>query len=271
VALRSDPKRLTLAFRQRQVRRAALISALVSIYFRKKVAIDDPDAVERWLALMVPKVLEQHDLAAQDAVHFGDTLRELEIGHDVPFKFEPVRSLTEEQLRASLRAVGVTPFLKKQGNIRALDDKFYTPNDKVALINEANQVASERVAAAVARHTQNGARRTLEEGARNDPMTIGFVRVTKANPCFFCAMLASRGLDGGLYAEDSFDLSDPRFIGSGTAKVHDGCGCSIKPVYKRSDEILADNKKYEDMWREFSGDGDADMLTNFRRHYEGRA
>jgi hypothetical protein len=83
-------------------------------------------------------------------------------------------------------------------------------------------------------------------------------------------MLASRGLDGGIYLRDSFDLSDPRFVGDGTAKVHDHCGCSLKPVYTRGDAILADNQKYVDMWAEFSGQGDADMLTNFRRNYEGR-
>ena len=263
---------MTLAFRAAQIRRAALIAALVSIYFREKVSVDDPTAVDRWLDLMVPKVLEHHERSAQDAALFGDRLRAVELpGIEVPYKYDPIISVTPEQIRSSLLSVGVGSRNKKVAEIRSLPETQFPPTTKRMLIDEADRVASERVASAVARHVQNGSRRTLEDNAKRDPMTIGYVRVTRDDPCFFCAMLASRGLEGGLYQKDSFDLSDPRFVGEGTAKVHDNCGCGIKPVYRRSDEILAQNQKFTDMWYEFSGNGDADALTNFRRNYEGRA
>lgn len=267
----SDAAALTQRFRAQQSRRGALIAALVSIYLRNKVKIEDPQAVERWLQLMIPKVLEEHDLLAEAAARYGNQVRKLELGNTaVPFEFEPIRSINEDQIRASLTAVGVNSYLRKVADIRRLDEKHYDPSVKKAMIEEANEVASARVAGSVARLAQNGARRTIEDGAKNDPMTIGYVRVTKANPCYFCAMLASRGLEGGLYQRDSFDLSDPRFVGDGNAKVHDSCGCSLKPVYTRGDSILATNQKFTDMWYDMSGDGDSDALTNFRRNYEGR-
>lgn len=267
----SDAATLTRSFKRSQNRRAALIAALVSLYFRSKVKIEDPQAVDRFLELMVPKILEEHDSLSESAALYGNRLRKIEVPDTtVDFEFQPIRSITEEQIRESLLAVGVNSYLKKVSTIREMDPKQFDAGTKAAMIREADRVASERVASAVARHVQNGPRRTIEDNVKQDPLTIGFVRVTKAKPCFFCAMLASRGLDGGLYQQDSFDLSDPRFIGTGNAKVHDGCGCSLKPVYTRADEILAENQKFTDMWYDFAGDGDSDPLTNFRRNYEGR-
>jgi hypothetical protein len=56
VAQASDVRDITRKFRASQARRASLIAALVSIYLRRKVAIEDPSAVERFLELMVPKI-----------------------------------------------------------------------------------------------------------------------------------------------------------------------------------------------------------------------
>lgn len=263
---------MTLQFQKAQQRRAALTAAFVALYLRHKVQIENPDAVERWLALVVPKIITAHETSAVEAVKFGTELRKLEVpATAAPYDFRVIDPISEDQLRASLKAVGINPYLKKAADIRRLDDKQYDPTTKHALIEEANQVASDRVARAVARHTQNGGRKTLEENAKNDPRAFGYVRVTKADPCFFCAMLASRGLEGGLYQRDSFDASDPRFVGDGDAKVHDGCGCTLKPVYTQNDKILASNQRFTDAWYEMSGNGDSDPLTNFRRNWEGRA
>lgn len=261
------------AQRTSQLRRAGLLATLVSLYFRDKVAVEDPAAVERWLDLMVPKIIAQGDLLAREAAAYADAVRRDEGGRgaiDIPFKFEPIQAINEEQVRASLMAVGVKSYSKKAKQIRELDDKQFEPESKAALIAQANRVAAGRVAGSTLRLVQESPRRTLEEGAKNDPIAFGYVRVTKNDPCFFCAMLASRGLEGGIYSRDSFDASDPRFTGDGNAKVHDSCGCSLKPVYSRADTILEANQRFTDAWYEFSGAGDADALTNFRRNWEGR-
>jgi hypothetical protein len=82
-------------------------------------------------------------------------------------------------------------------------------------------------------------------------------------------MLAGRGLQHGYtYSEDSFDLSDARFTGDGTAKVHDNCQCHLKPVYVHTDDFVDRSEFFEQLYREFASGSGADALRNFRRGYE---
>lgn len=261
-------ERLTKAHRAAQVRRAANIAALVALYYRKKVRLDDPESLERWFRIMLPRILEQHDRSAVDAAKFADKIREIEADANDDFRFEPIRSITEEQVRTSLRVVGPVAYQKKATEIRRLD---VSPTQSQALLTRAQDETAGKVAASVLRHVQNGGRRTIERNLPNDVKALGYVRVTRDHPCYFCAMLASRGLEYNPYGQDSFDASDARFVGPGDAKVHDSCQCSLKPAYRRNDEFLEANKRFEAMWLELSGQGDSDPLTNFRRGYEHRA
>lgn len=261
-------ERLTKAHRTAQVRRAANIAALVALYYQKKVRLDDPQSLERWFRIMLPRILEQHDRSAAEAALFADKIREIEADANDDFRFDPIRSITEDQVRTSLRVVGPIAYQKKATEIKRLD---VSPTQRRALLSKAQDDTAGAVAGTVLRHVQNGGRRTIERNLPNDVKSLGYVRVTRDHPCYFCAILASRGLEYNPYGEDSFDASDARFVGPGDAKVHDSCQCSMKPVYKRADEILEANKRFEAMWYDLSGSGDADPLTNFRRAYEGRA
>lgn len=80
----------------------------------------------------------------------------------------------------------------------------------------------------------DGGRRLIENYVRTGLAPIGYARVVDADPCPFCAMLASRGAvtGDGLYKSDSFDQSNARFRGDGLFKVHDGCDCTLEPVYR---------------------------------------
>lgn len=81
-------------------------------------------------------------------------------------------------------------------------------------------------------------------GAGRGP--VGYARVVDADPCPFCAMLASRGVyymgseapGSLLYRSDSFADVDARFEGDGRFKVHDGCQCTLEPVYYSGDGLL---------------------------------
>lgn len=259
---------LARSFRARQVRRAANIAALVSLYYAKKVKLDDPESLERWFKIMLPRILEQHDRSAEEAARFADAIRKIEVDAVDGFRYEPERTINAEQLRTSLRVVGPVAYQKKATEIKRLD---ISPSVRKSMLTKAQEDTAGNVAGAVLRHVQNGARRTIEHGVQKDQRALGYVRVTRENPCYFCAMLASRGLEYNPYGQDSFDESDARFVGPGDAKVHDSCQCGMKPVYLRDDKILEANKRFEAMWYDLSGQGDADPLTNFRRGYEGRA
>jgi hypothetical protein len=177
-------------------------------------------------------------------------------------RLEPSVGATEEQVRTSLMVVGPGDYLNKARDIRRLEG--VGEQQQQALLAEAKQVTTKKIAASVARHVQNGGRQTLIDASKKDTKSLGYVRVTKDKPCFFCAMLASRGL---VYAKDSFDASDARFTGDGTAKVHDSCQCGIKPVYTRKDPLVEDSKVYTDLWSRW-GAGGGDAALRFRRGYE---
>lgn len=76
---------------------------------------------------------------------------------------------------------------------------------------------------------------------------LAYMLITGPYPCWFCAMLASRG---PVYAADSMDDSDPRFVGPGTAKVHDNCGCGLMVVRKRDEAQMQAWKALEAEWYE---------------------
>lgn len=55
-------------------------------------------------------------------------------------------------------------------------------------------------------------------------------------------------------------------------KVHDSCGCGLKPVYKpKGDPFVDASEKYQQMWAEWSQGSGKTAMLNFRRGYEGRA
>lgn len=253
---------LTRAYKAQQNRRAAAIAAIVAAYYRNRVDVEDPQTIERWVDLMLPRVLSSHDTIGRLAATYASQLRRLEVPTEPRFTFDVVPGAVEEQIRTSLKVVGPYDYTNKMRDIRRLD---VDEGQRRALEVEAKEVTARKVAASVIRHAQSGGRATLIGASDQDPVALGYVRVTRAKPCFFCAMLASRGL---VFAEDSFDFSDPRFTGDGTAKVHDECGCTMKPVYNRkTDEALAATEPFEDMWSRW-GAGGGDALLFFRRGYD---
>lgn len=105
---------------------------------------------------------------------------------------------------------------------------------------------------------------------------IGWARFTEdsaTGPCYFCAMLASRG---AVYLSDgSFDQSNRKireinkwrkerraFVGDGVAKVHDHCKCSLRPVYSEDDSLDERGRNFLAQWEAAPGG-----LKEFRRVY----
>lgn len=122
---------------------------------------------------------------------------------------------------------------------------------------------------AATRHVLTGGRQSLLTLVEGDMRAIGWIRVTDGDPCFFCAMLASRG---GVYKKDSFSQSDPRFTGPGEFKVHDSCACTMEVVYSRQAAWPGRGDEFYRMWRDniegrYSGQ---DARNAWRRLYEQR-
>jgi hypothetical protein len=256
-------RRLTEAFKAQQNREAAKVAALVALYYQQRVNVEDPRSVERWLDLVIPRLISTSDTGARNAASFFDTLRRLEVPGAAPYAPQAALGMVDPGVRKSLIAVGPGAYLNKARDIGTLE---VSPQQRKALLLEAKQVSTTRLAAAAVRHAQAGGRETIHRNTEADRVALGYVRVTRAKPCHFCAMLASRGLTYRAYKQGAFDDSDARFTGDGNAKVHDQCGCSLKPVYVTNDPLVAATEKWADMWERW-GAGGGDAALRFRRGY----
>lgn len=260
---------LTRAHQTLQAREAAKIAALVVAYYRTRVQIEDPASVERWLSIFIPRLLRGRDRSALTAATYAQALRQLEVPEvKDSFRFEKAAEMSTEQLRTSLMVTGIKDLQTQLHKIRSSD---MDPTMRRAVYEKARSSAETAVAGAAARHVLNGGRDTLREGVKADPVAIGFARVTKGDPCYFCAMLASRG---PVYQDDSFDESDVRFSGAHNVKVHDSCACSIKPQYRRNGDPLEEQwKPYQDLWNRLRDEEELSgraLLLAFRAEHEGR-
>jgi len=257
---------LTTAYKAQQNREAAKIAAVVALYYKQRVDPSSTQSVEDWLDLIIPPLIRTSDSGSNSAAQFYLALRRTELGVNAP-AFTPEASLgvIDPGVRKSLLAVGPYDYMNKAAQIETLK---VGPQQKKALLAEAKQVTSTKLAGATIRHAQAGSRQTIHDNVEADRVALGYVRVTKAKPCYFCAMLASRGLRYRAFKGDSFDLSDQRFTGDGDAKVHDNCGCSLKPVYSDNDPMVKKTEAFADMWSRWGAGGGSDAAQRFRRGYE---
>lgn len=258
---------LTQAFKASENQRAAKYAALVALYYQQRVNVQNPASVEAWLNLMIPRLIGASDEGARRASTFYQAVRRIEVPQGPSFTPEATLGMVDDGVRKSLMAVGPGDYMNKLSTIERLN---VSPQQKQAMLAEAKQVTTTKIASATVRHVQAGSRQTVLDNTQKDDVALGWVRVTKAKPCFFCAMLASRGLEYRAFKKDSFTESDARFTGDGDAKVHDNCGCSLKPVYVKTDPMVAKTADFADMWSRWGagGNGDTRAILRFRRGYD---
>lgn len=128
---------------------------------------------------------------------------------------------------------------------------------------DAGRVLSSKVAVRIA---IDGGRAVVRRGVDLDHEAVGWARVLNVDPCYFCAMLASRG---AVYKRDSFDRSNGSFEGEGVAKVHDGCRCGLRPVYSHSDTRDPTAEAAWQQWKDHAqGLPSKEAIRAFRRNYK---
>jgi hypothetical protein len=112
-------------------------------------------------------------------------------------------------------------------------------------------------AGSAGRHVLTGGRKSLLTVLENDPIAVGWARVTDGDPCAFCAMLASRGVVFGSAAAAGFS-------------AHDHCACTAEPAYSRSAPLPGRGQEFKDLWnREIRGRySGVEARRAWRRLYE---
>jgi len=126
-------------------------------------------------------------------------------------------------------------------------------------------VAQSLVLGVAARQVTSASQQSVIDSLRRSRIRAAYLLVNGSNPCWFCAMLASRG---PVFQDDSFDESDPRFVGPGTARVHDNCGCSLVVVNTRESTEMATWQELEQQWKDVTGEvtGQAKLVA-WRDHW----
>lgn len=125
---------------------------------------------------------------------------------------------------------------------------------------DVSRQAAVHLIGGVARHVQDGGRRTIIGSVAADRQAHGWMRVTDGDPCAFCAMLAGRG---GVYSKDTVDF-----------QAHDHCGCTVAPSYTgRASDLPDANRRFREQWDkaqqgEVEPGLNTDPFNRFRRLFE---
>jgi hypothetical protein len=221
-----------------------------------------------WIARAIQLIEIGRNRSALMAYGYAQTVRRLQAPADAPAWTMPaLPALPLEQIQKSLGFVGPARTIVDMTKVESMEDGTVT---EPMPVEEAMAAAEKRIVATVERHVHNGGRDAIDAVVREDRAAVGWIRVTDSDPCYFCAMLASRG---PVYLEDSFEESDPRFTGPGDHKVHDSCGCQLRPLWTRSkSEWTPDSVAFLELWKSSgAAKGGKNARLTWRQAYEGRA
>lgn len=159
-------------------------------------------------------------------------------------------------------ALGLPP-LPSEALIRATLDST-GPYSLLARIKSGQQVPQAAqttgvvMSGAAARLIQNGARTAILRAVQADPEAVAWYRVTAANPCSWCAMLASRG---AIYKSAQ----------SAGFKAHNRCRCSAACVWTADDAAALRDNDLRRQWDEVTkGLSGRDARNAWRRYWDAR-
>jgi len=295
----ADLERLDAAFRRRQLGLQTGAGLLISRAFAQipaeEIIAETSPAVDAWLERSTILTTAMRRRAASEARTFYDDVHDIMSPGTPRHDHEEPDTPDMEQLRTSLFVTGV---VRARGKIKELPQQpqAFSGSDLNAfferqrgegsgpsllerqrsildaaypsLVEDVMTSSGSHAGAAGARHVGNGAREQIQDSAKADRRALGWIRITGPNPCYFCAMLASRG---PVFSVDSFDDSDTLFDGAGHHKVHDSCACSMRQVYSRDrNEYPQRNIDLEFGWLSLKDElGYSPSLDEWRNHYEG--
>ncbi|MBP2341115.1 hypothetical protein JOF41_007369 [Saccharothrix coeruleofusca] len=257
MALTARGARLTRQHRQEQLSiRARFLQELLRLFGLLDPARLDA-TTEPWLTAMVPLLRQHWQRSAAASAAYLALFLEAETGRPAP---EPrLPRFTPERARAAQTSLLVTGPVK----IRNLTQAGQP-------LASAVRVAQSTVAGAAGRHVLDGGRAVLLDPEPLDRSGVRYARVTDPDPCWFCAMMASRGYvylseeSGGREASD-------RFAGPGMFKFHDYCGCTLEPTLDPDAPLPEDNARFADLWVTATRGLHTDAARRaFRRALEGR-
>ncbi|WSJ90046.1 hypothetical protein OG430_42970 [Streptomyces sp. NBC_01304] len=185
-----------------------------------------------------------------EGVKYHEQIRQLATADPVSDDLWGGRDRDAEAAQAKASYYVHTAPVRKELQRGRLDDPAF-----LADLNETMTKAGRNLALDAGRLAESGGRDALAEARENDPDVIGWYRKTDADPCGFCAMIASRGAAYSDYMEPD--------------QFHRGCHCQTLPLFEGVEmpaEDAAKRDEYLVRWNTTDGSG-ADQLRNFQREF----
>lgn len=213
---------------------------------------------ERWLAATVPLVGRHWVRSALASATYLALFRAAETGK--PGRDPVAPKFPADKARAVAASLAVTGPVQ----IRNLT-KAGRP------LERALSTAKSTVSGSAGRHVLDGGRAVLLDPVISGQAEVRYARITDADACWFCAMMASRGY---VYYDDDTAGGDAnaRFVGEGLFKFHDYCSCTVEPTFDPGGPLPEVNAKFADLWVASTRTlGGVEARKAFRRAVEGRS
>lgn len=268
MATTSLGRRLTEDHRLRQLAiRSAFLRDLLRLF-----GLLDPARLDRttepWLTAAVPLVTQARARSADASTTYFAKFWQAETGTPTTIEPESPR-LTAAQRQAITTSLLVTGPVEIKRRSAAGEGP-----------EKAKEAATVTVSGAASRHVLNGGRAVLLDTADKQATAarkpFGWARVTDGDPCWWCAMQASRGYvfrsraSAGEGRERSKRTGE-LFKGDGQAKFHDHCGCTIEPSFTLNATVPGRGPEFEALWKASTkGLSGRNTRLAFRRALEGR-
>lgn len=245
---------LDAAYRATQARTAI---AVARILFNRWGEVEPENLAASgatWMRDAIAAVLAGQGRARSTADDYVARVRSLQAPGAPLFTPPPPKPPNVEQIRKSLEFTAFSTTARELTRVDAVRaGEVEQPESDAESADRSSQGrkaqlmedAITRAASAAVRHITTAGHDRIYDLVEADPVATGYARVTKPGCCYFCAMLASRGF---VYKEDSFEESDARFQGPGNVKVHDTCGCGLRPAFSRKEPAPERNEALEELW-----------------------
>ncbi|MEU1434065.1 hypothetical protein ABZ438_08190 [Streptomyces sp. NPDC005786] len=204
-----------------------------------------------WLAAADEVVAQYGETSASLAADFFDGQR---AAAEVPGDFTPPLAdrPPPEQVEASLRW--------------ATHGIWAPESEGVTLTLDERLDVAERQAEAVAQKlVADQGRETIRQAVREDRQAVGYARAAALGACYFCKLMASRGMVYATAGTAGGDANES-FLGDGTAKYHNLCNCCVIPVFRgQRFELSAHAAEWDRLYQEYAQGHSGDQLRLFRR------
>lgn len=215
-------------------------------------------SVPDWLTAMQAVIDQYSRVSASLAADFYDGQREAAGALD-PFTVPVADPPPSEQSEASLR------WATKDVWERDPEDPATTDAQRQPVETRLEQAEKKAEAVAQKLVTDTG-RGTVRDAVRQDRTAVGYARTAALGACYFCKLMATRGMTYKTAASAGREAND-KFTGDASVvKFHDNCHCGIVPVFKGQRFELSDHaREWERLYREHAAPHSGDQLRRFRQ------